>query len=180
MYSQHYIQNIHTSFQSARSQCGAPSDSTRARTADAGEVPLAPDAVRGRGEPSARSRALGGACGLTTRMRSCRLTLQTAVCAHFVVSCSTQAVCASAGCVLHAPISSIPIYHPTRSRSISRDLGVTRFGEISPRILIDALDVVSCRARPVDAPTAWNCCEAPFWSRMVTCTVTLRDGLLPP
>ena len=42
---------------------------------------------------------------------------------------------------------------------------------------IDALDIVSCRARPVDAPTAWNRREAPFWSRMATCTVTLRGGL---
>ena len=25
--------------------------------------------------------------------------------------------------------------------------------------------------------TAWNHCEAPFWSRMVTCAVTLRAGL---
>ena len=48
-------------------QCGAPSDSTSARTADAGEVPLAPDAVRGRGAPIARSRALGGAWGAAPR-----------------------------------------------------------------------------------------------------------------
>ena len=45
------------------------------------------------------------------------------------------------------------------------------------RTSLDALDVVACRARPVDAPTAWNRREAPFWSRMVTCTATLRDGL---
>ena len=67
MYSQHCIQNIHTSLFQRAAQCGAPSDSTSARTADAGEVPLAPDAVRGRGAPSARSRALGGAWGAAPR-----------------------------------------------------------------------------------------------------------------
>ena len=45
------------------------------------------------------------------------------------------------------------------------------------RTSLDALDVVACRGRPVDAPTAWNRREARFWSRMVTCTATLRDGL---
>ena len=88
-----------------------------------------------------------------------------------------QAVCVSSGCDLHTQLSSISIYCTTRSRSISRDLGVTRFEKILPRTRIDALDIVSCRARPVDAPTAWNRREAPFWSRMATCTVTLRDGL---